>query len=239
MDNGGSGDGAPLSICCASLLTQMLQPQPSCLSAPSTAVPCPCSAEGLQRVLLGPVCTRTTRTAQGVLWQLSGPMASAVVGIQRSVHVKAGVQKASLSIALGQKSCAISGGTCRPCCMQAEESSQGPFIYTVSHISSSALVQVERCQQIAAWEWEDPNTEHPCSPSACHDWKDLNNQRLHPFVTSLPKVLQQICFSLAFPPQTFSDRSPTSQLAGAGGVHLLHITTLQNGSAIGTAIPGC
>lgn len=107
MDNGGSGDGAPLSICCASLLTQMPQPQPSCLSAPSTAVPCPCSAEGLQRVLLGPVCTRTTRTAQGVLLQLSGPMASAVVGIQRSVHVKAGVQKASLSIALGQKSCAL------------------------------------------------------------------------------------------------------------------------------------
>lgn len=58
-----------------------------------------------------------------MLWQLSGPVASAVVGTQCFVHVKAGVRKASLSISLGQKNCDISGGTYGPCYVQAEESS--------------------------------------------------------------------------------------------------------------------
>lgn len=95
------------------------------------------------------------------------------------------------------------GGTCRPWHMQAQEGTLRRFIDTVSHILLFCLTPGGgRCQQVAVLEVKEPNTELPHVPFACHGCKDLDNQRLHSFLTPLAKALCHTCSSLTLPPQT-------------------------------------
>lgn len=60
------------------------------------------------------------------------------------------------------------GGTCRPWHMQAQEGTLRRFIDTVLILLFCLRPGGERYQQVAVLEVNEPNTELPHFPLACH-----------------------------------------------------------------------
>lgn len=180
---------------------------PCCLLCPhwhNAAVPAlPTCLSVSPQVMLGAVCARTMR----MRLQLGVP----VLGTLCFVHGNITVQKTLQNITVGQKSCDMAGGTCRPCHLQAQQNAlRSICLHSEPHPPLLPQSKGGRCLAHNCRRTRKPNTGLPHFPSACCDWKDLNNQSLHSFLTSLPQALHQICFSLILPPQRLPQTAPTS-----------------------------
>lgn len=125
---------------------------PCCLLCPhwhNAAVPAlPTCLSVSPQVMLGAVCARTMR----MRLQLGVP----VLGTLCFVHGNITVQKTLQNITVGQKSCDMAGGTCRPCHLQAQQNAlRSICLHSEPHPPLLPQSKGGRCQHITAGEPEN------------------------------------------------------------------------------------
>lgn len=100
------------------------------------------------QVMLGAACARTMR----MRLQLGVP----VLGTLCFVHGNISVQKTLQNITVGQKSCDMAGGTCRPCHLQAQQNAlRSICLHSEPHPPLLPQSKGGRCQHITAGEPEN------------------------------------------------------------------------------------